>query len=342
MKLSVIIPLYNCERFIERCLDSVLSQRLNGDELEVIVIDDGSSDSSGRIADDYARRHDAVKVYHQFNSGVSAARNRGLEVATGDYIHFLDCDDFLLFNDSYQYLLDVIRQSDITIDVLLFSIKRADSSKGDEQTDLYNFRDARIYIHGTGREACKKSRFDGYIGSAFFNARLIREHLILFNPDILWAEDVDFNLKVYLHAKYVVSTDANIYGYYCNPDSITLNYNRVKLKRLLDNIIEQTPKLRQLLDSYNLPKFTNERLLSRAHVAATRLLSLNSSYPSTKEYIRRGKECGLFPLSDFGSLGKFYRYLDYLMKHPIGLWLMSFPYRYIFNPIIKPILLKRR
>lgn len=90
-KVSIIIPIYNTAKYLPRCLDSVISQTYKN--LEVILVDDGSNDKSGQIADDYAKKDKRIKVIHQQNQGQSAARNTGLQAATGEYISFIDSDD---------------------------------------------------------------------------------------------------------------------------------------------------------------------------------------------------------------------------------------------------------
>lgn len=92
-KISIIIPVYQVEKYIKRCLDSILSQTYSN--LEIILIDDGSRDMSGKICDEYAVKDSRIKVIHQDNAGVSVARNKGLDICTGDYITFVDSDDFL-------------------------------------------------------------------------------------------------------------------------------------------------------------------------------------------------------------------------------------------------------
>lgn len=89
--ISVIVPVYNAEQYLKRCVDSILSQTLN--HFELILVDDGSTDSSPTILDDYAKRDSRVKVVHQQNAGVSVARNKGLELASGEYVGFIDSDD---------------------------------------------------------------------------------------------------------------------------------------------------------------------------------------------------------------------------------------------------------
>ena len=91
--ISVIVPVYNVAAYLPECLDSILSQ--DYDKLEVILIDDGSTDDSGTICDDYARRDSRIRVIHQKNGGAAAAKNAGLRAATGEYLSFADSDDFL-------------------------------------------------------------------------------------------------------------------------------------------------------------------------------------------------------------------------------------------------------
>lgn len=92
-KISVIIPVYNAEKWLPKCMDSVLSQTYSN--LEILLINDGSTDSSGSLCDTYAQEHPEIHAYHQPNQGLSAARNTGLDKALGEYLFFLDSDDFL-------------------------------------------------------------------------------------------------------------------------------------------------------------------------------------------------------------------------------------------------------
>lgn len=106
--ISVIIPVYNVEKYLRKCLDSVLMQTYS--KLEVILIDDGSADQSGAICDEYAAKDSRIVCQHQKNAGVSRARNRGIDLATGDYYHFLDSDDFLDL-DAYEFLIKQMQQA---------------------------------------------------------------------------------------------------------------------------------------------------------------------------------------------------------------------------------------
>ena len=94
--ISIIVPIYNVEEYLPKCIDSILNQTYK--ELEVILVDDGSPDSCGKICDRYAKKDERVKVIHQKNGGLSAARNSGLDCANGEYIGFVDSDDLSLIH----------------------------------------------------------------------------------------------------------------------------------------------------------------------------------------------------------------------------------------------------
>ena len=95
MKLSIVVPVYNVERYVAECLDSLLEQGLSDSDYEILCVDDGSTDRSGGIAEDYARRYRQVAVIHQGNRGLSAARNTGIRAAAVEYVYFIDSDDLL-------------------------------------------------------------------------------------------------------------------------------------------------------------------------------------------------------------------------------------------------------
>ncbi len=116
--ISVIIPVFNIEKYLPRCLDSVLGQTYP--YLQIILVNDGSSDSSGQICEVYKQKDARVQVIHQNNSGVSVARNMGLENATGEYISFVDGDDWIE-RDMYQYLLNLCDTYHTTISICNFS-----------------------------------------------------------------------------------------------------------------------------------------------------------------------------------------------------------------------------
>lgn len=115
--ISVIVPVYNVERLLAKCLDSLLAQTYK--DIELVLVDDGSTDGSGKICDEYAEREDRIKVVHQKNLGVSVARNHGLDVASGDYVCFVDSDDYVTENylSNFTFGVDFSVQGYMTLNV---------------------------------------------------------------------------------------------------------------------------------------------------------------------------------------------------------------------------------
>ncbi len=113
-KVSIIIPVYNTEEYLKKCLDSVINQTLN--DIEIILIDDGSTDNSGKICNEYAEKDKRIKVIHQENQGQGRVRNEGLKIAKGEYIGFVDSDDWIAL-DFYEKLYDaaIDKKSEVTI-----------------------------------------------------------------------------------------------------------------------------------------------------------------------------------------------------------------------------------
>lgn len=122
--VSVIIPVYNVERYLGECLESVINQTYK--ELQIIVVDDGSTDSSAKICDEYARREKNIYVIHKENCGVSAARNLGMRFATGKYVYFLDSDDYISL-DAIEKMVSAMENSDV--EILTFLCKTFGSSQ---------------------------------------------------------------------------------------------------------------------------------------------------------------------------------------------------------------------
>lgn len=117
-KISIIVPVYNVEKYIKRCLDSLINQTYKN--LEIICIDDGSTDQSGEICDKYALKDKRIRVFHKKNSGVSSTKNLGLDVFQGDYVGFVDSDDFVE-PTMYEILLRDILLNDVDISVVNYS-----------------------------------------------------------------------------------------------------------------------------------------------------------------------------------------------------------------------------
>lgn len=204
--ISVVIPVYNVEKYIAQCLDSILSQTYHN--LEILLTDDGSTDSSGNICDEYIRKDNRIKVFHQQNKGVSTARNNGIRNASGEYISFIDPDDFI-DKDFYEYLLNQLYKSDSDI---VFCAFRKVNENGIPLTTKENTADTiKTYYKDEAVINCLRAR-NGF-GMYVWNGLFKRNTVPLFNEKILICEDQDFSVAALLKAHQVSICKGVKYNY---------------------------------------------------------------------------------------------------------------------------------
>ena len=221
--ISVIIPIYNAEKYLPRCLDSIINQTYSN--LEIILINDGSSDASGNICDSYAKEDSRVKVIHQSNAGVSAARNAGLDIATGDYISFVDPDDWIESN-MYEVLVGTIQDKEI--DILRFNAYR----KG-EIINKLPFRgeysnkelEEKILLPLIGAEKFGGMFILGVLWLHLYKREVIEDNHIRFNPQLRRCEDRLFTLSSIIHAKSILFVDEVLYHYEVYDNSLSNRYD---------------------------------------------------------------------------------------------------------------------
>lgn len=201
-KISIIIPVYNAEKYLRECLDSVLAQTFT--DFEVLLINDGSTDNSGQICDAYALQDTRIKVFHQENGGVSSARNLGLDNAKGEWITFVDSDDYL--GDNYFYFLKLIPED---ADFVLLNITR--DIKG-EVKSLVNFKENTYSKEDFLLKYPLYPNFPGPWGK-FFRLDIIKSNEVVFDEKLSFGEDALFNLTYLKFAKVIVTANYSNYYY---------------------------------------------------------------------------------------------------------------------------------
>lgn len=206
-KISVIIPVYNNEKYINACLDSVLKQ--THQNLEIIVIDDGSVDRSGIICDKYAKSDARIKVIHKKNAGVSAARNAGLSVATGDWISFIDSDDTMEL-DMYELLLKLAKEHNAEISHCGY--KRFN----EEGVCIKEVSGTHLVIEQKPEEAIQCMLDGRYFVSGLWNKLFMHSCIkgIKFCQELKNNEDIAFNAMAFQRANLIVFCDETKYCYY--------------------------------------------------------------------------------------------------------------------------------
>ena len=223
---SVVIPVYNAEKYLEQCVDSVLKQAAS---CEIILVNDGSVDASPEICDRYAQQYPCVKVIHQVNQGVSAARNAGLSAAEGAYLLFLDGDDY--WDDSLLQKLDA--QLARNPDLIEFGYQYFDGHNDYEPT-LPAVETAGMT--GIGYFEAHKAQGCLPIGSsctAAFRRQLLQDHEIRFCVGVTYGEDLDFHMQCLKHAGAVVSIPEALYYYRRNEAGATRTPTVKKMRDML-------------------------------------------------------------------------------------------------------------
>ncbi len=228
MKLSVIIPLYNSEKYISECLDSLINQNISKDEFEIIVINDGSKDNSLQLVETYAANHSNIIIYSQENKGVAVARNVGIKKANGEYIFFVDSDDYIATN-IFKILINNLVDN---IDLLAFkSIQTVNTSLNRTSTNIDLLPDKKI-IEGISFIA--EYGFKDAIG--WFIVK--KEFLINFNLFYLenrMLEDISFNIDLLSQAKKVVFIPIDVYRYVSRQNSIMTRANGSHFKKIIED-----------------------------------------------------------------------------------------------------------
>ena len=206
MKFSIIIPVYNVEKYIEKCLISILEQSYS--DYEIIVVDDGSKDKSGVICDEFSQKYNQITVIHIPNGGVSNARNIGISKATGEYYWFIDSDDYIKPN-SLEIIASHIKKCN-EIDMLIFDANVTDEEgnhKGNITCGLP--RGQKICF-----ETCRDFVYaNTSLWNRIFRADIIKNKKLQFEPGITIAEDLLFNYKYLLECQSVYYESEALYYY---------------------------------------------------------------------------------------------------------------------------------
>lgn len=287
-KISIIIPVYNAEKYLRECLDSILNQSFQ--DFEILLINDGSTDGSPAICDEYAAKDWRVKVFHKENGGVSSARNLGLDHANGEWITFVDSDDFLNDNFIDEKLNRYLKN--LSFDLI---INNAFIYSTINKYQRYSFVERTL----TTKDFLK------YYGltivdtpwAKFFKRSIIKKSQIFFNEQFNLGEDLLFNMNYLLYSNKIALIDHPFYNYRNNEQGLSsVNYNYENDKFLF----EELDKLNNLLiDNFGSFKetFSITRLLSGIYYNENysrldrieKLKLLKSKFPQQFKFIFRKK-----------------------------------------------------
>lgn len=227
--VSVVVPVYNVEKYLDRCLASIMNQTYKN--LEIILVDDGSKDTSGHICDEYAKKDNRIKVVHKKNGGLSSARNAGLRVATGKFVGFIDSDDDIEL-DMYEKMANTMKKYDVDF-VMADYLRIFNSGKNFKKSINIDggHYDKNKIISDIFPQLIMRSDIEyGPLLSVWhclYNTRFLRDNNIYFDEQVRWSEDNIFSSFVgYKTNSFYYMKDQYLYHYYENAGSITRSYKK--------------------------------------------------------------------------------------------------------------------
>ncbi|SNR76007.1 glycosyltransferase family 2 protein [Lutibacter flavus] len=212
MLLSIVIPVYNVEKYLQQCIDSVLAQ--NYTDFQIILVNDGSTDGSGKLCDDYAKNENRIEVIHQSNKGLSEARNNGLKIARGDYIWFIDSDDWIVKNAINTVVEELKKEK---VEMLGFSM--IDFKESSQQfSEPFLLKDIETT---NGNNFIKKNEmFYAPVCSYIYQSSFIKKYQFVFKENIIH-EDEYFNLICFSKVKKIKKIAKTLYYYRRRDNSVS-------------------------------------------------------------------------------------------------------------------------
>ena len=290
-RISVLIPAYNVERFLSKCVDSILSQTF--DDFEVILVDDGSSDRTGEICDEYAATDSRIKVVHQENQGISATRNCCLQYASSEYIQFIDADDWVDSN-----MLEVMYEKAVSRNADVVGCDFYEEYENKQHLVNVNYESKDIFF-----KAMVQNEW-GTVWKLLIRKEIVDAHKIRFPIGINGGEDYFFVVQLLFYAKIACCVNIPLYHY----------------NRLNNNSFISAGTLKKLMDQYEATDLVcsflkkeiqnfNERMLDNRKIMVKSSLMMMNFFKTFKLY----KEIDLIALKR-GGVGK-KRWLLFLLSY---------------------------
>lgn len=245
-KVSIIIPIYNVEKYLDKCVQSARNQTLQ--DIEIILVDDESPDACPQMCDEYAKIDSRIKVIHKKNGGLGFARNSGLEVATGEYVTFLDSDDFVDLY-TYEHLYNIATTN--SLDAIYYKFKRfcvendvQESTPVNEITEYKNEEIKELMLDIIASEPSAKVDHKIHCSSctAMYRTDIIKQNNVRFHSEReLISEDLIFNLDYLKHTNRVALNKGSYYHYRENPSSLssTVRTDRIEKNNTLYKYIKE-------------------------------------------------------------------------------------------------------
>jgi glycosyltransferase involved in cell wall biosynthesis len=296
MKLSIILPVYNVADYLPKCLDSLLAQDLPQNDYEIIVVNDGSTDNSGDIAQKYADKYANITLINQSNQGLSGARNTGIEQGKGDYIQFVDSDDFLEKNVLGGLIKQVERDD---LDVLRFKYQNVRINTRDEYEIFQPYKQSSFHFDNYSSEPTNGVDFlNKRFGTACYAVMFIIRKTILDNcifKQSIYFEDTEWTPRMLLKAERIASSDTIVYNYLMREGSITKAVNKDKQRKVVEDKIKLVDSLLEHSSGLE-DKSWFERMIAGTVLSTIGCIAADF-YNERKNYLKELIQRNIYPLS---------------------------------------------
>lgn len=266
-KLSIVIPLYNAEKYIRNCIEPILESDLPDDSFEIVVVDDGSTDNGFQVVTEYLKSHTNIRVCRQENQGQSVARNRGVVESNGEYIWFIDSDDSV--DVHLRPVFDSLQQNQ-HVDILALQLERV-SEEGDKLGVECNQPTLNHNKLMTGRTAVVQGYNPSSACALIMRKQFLKINSLSFMPGITH-QDVELTYRAMAYAKSVIFTDLRPYKYIIHPTSTSQSTNPEKKKKYVSDEIIIIKSFRELATKMSADSACSATIYNRSQNALLGLL----------------------------------------------------------------------
>lgn len=339
MKVSIVVPVYNVEKYLHQCVESLQQQTFK--DIEIILVDDGSTDSSGMLCDSFAEKYDNVKTIHKENQGLGYARNTGLEYVTGDYVTFIDSDDYAdidmvekLYAAAEQYMADAV----------IGGFKRVTNSGSVLFQETYDFQvfngnqvQQELFMRMLGSSPERSDAIRMSVWNALYSMRVIRDSGALFPSEReLISEDIIFDSVFFSKASRAVLINSNSYNYRVNEQSLTAKYKADRFEKsliLYNELIRRVKKLNMgelSVQRVQRQFFVNVRGCIRQEKPGVSKKSFIDSVKSVKKICADNSLQNIISDYPINKLGTKQAAFLKLVKHKMGFFLVVMSMKGIF------------
>ena len=319
-KLSIIVPIYNVEKYLEQCVNSLIAQDINMNNYEIIMVNDGSTDNSKTIAEQLAEKYQNVTLYNQDNQGLSGARNTGMEHARGEYLMFVDSDDYLEKN-SLKNLINICDKN--KLDVCHFRLKCVPDN---QISSIGNLQYDKLY---SSKEVMEDGNLIGSACSNIYKTDFLHKQKLSFYKGITH-QDVEFTTRLYCHAQRVMIVEDIVYYYVYNPVSLSKNKSFEKENKYVCDAAIIGRLSKEYVNNNNINPFIKDLVIRRVNTSvAGNLYSLLRTpcrpIEIVENLMKSYRENNLYPIK-----GKFLNWKFKLLSYALNnekIYLLLYKYQ---------------